>query len=54
MNSYNVNSKTYPLNSVALLPDNMIVISGGMVSESIKNKTIEIVDYLDGSSITKT
>ena len=53
LNSYNVNAQTYPLNSVALLPDNMLVVSGGMISESTKNKTVEIVDYSDGSSITK-
>lgn len=35
----------YPLNSIAIINDGMIVVSGGMISESKKNDKIQVFDY---------
>ncbi len=44
---------SYPLNSSALLPDGMIVISGGMVAENKKSDIIQVFDYEAGKLVTQ-
>lgn len=38
----------YPLNSVGLLHDGMVIVSGGMISENKKSDLIQVYDYEQG------
>lgn len=42
----------YPLNSTCLLPEEMIVVSGGMLTENKKSNLVQIYDYMQSKIVT--
>ena len=38
----------HPLNSISLLNDGMVIVSGGMISENKKSDLIQVYDYEQG------
>ena len=35
-----------------MLPENTIAVTGGMISEDVKNKKLEIIDYINNSVVS--
>lgn len=42
----------YPLSSVCLLSDGMVVISGGMIAENKKSDLVQVFDYEQGKLVS--